>query len=97
MSEAAGITLRRLSGVAVWRMMLQLSKLAGLKEKARPHGLRHQAITDALDRTGGDVRRVQKFSRHKKVETILRYDDSRRDDAGDIARMVAAGRKPATS
>ena len=30
----------------------------------RPHGLRHASISTALDITGGDVRKVMKFSRH---------------------------------
>jgi hypothetical protein len=30
-----------------------------------------------------------KFSRHAKVETILRYDDNRLDVAGEVAGMIA--------
>jgi len=57
--------------------------------EARPHGLRHSAITCALDRTGGDIRAVQRFSRHAKPETVLAYDDNRRDLAGSTAAKVA--------
>jgi hypothetical protein len=32
---------------------------------------------------------VQRFSRHKILQTVLRYDDNRLDLAGDIARRVA--------
>jgi integrase/recombinase XerC len=59
--------------------------------KARPHGLWNAAITEALDLTGGDVRAVQRFSRHRDVRVLQRYDDSRRDLAGDVARRVAGG------
>ncbi len=42
-----------------------------------PHKLRHSAITAALDATGGDVRRVQRLSRHARLETVMVYDDNR--------------------
>jgi integrase/recombinase XerC len=51
--------------------------------------LRHAAVTAALDLTGGDIRAVQGFSRHRDVRVIERYDDSRQDLAGDVARRVA--------
>ena len=35
---------------------------------------------------------MQKISRHVKVETLLAYDDSRKDTAGELARMLAARR-----
>ncbi len=59
--------------------------------KARPHGLRHAAITEALELTSGDGRAVQRFSRHRDVRTIERYDDSRQDLAGEVAWKVAGG------
>jgi hypothetical protein len=34
------------------------------------------------------VRKVRRFSRHAKLETLLRYDDNRTDEAGAIARML---------
>lgn len=52
-----------------------------------PHGLRHTAITTALDATGGDVRSVQRFSRHRDVRVLQRYDDAR--DDGAVAALVA--------
>ena len=51
--------------------------------------LRHEAITRALDKTNGDVRTVQRFSRHADPRTLLLYDDHRLDQAGDVARLVA--------
>jgi integrase/recombinase XerC len=61
----------------------------GVGLSVRPHGLRHAAITAALDLTG-DLRAVQRFSRHKDVRTLTVYDDNRQDLGGDVARRVAA-------
>lgn len=79
----------RLTGTSIYRLVRDLGLEAGLK--VRPHGLRHAAITRALDLTNGDVRAVQRFSRHRDVRIVNRYDDNRRDLAGDVARLVAAG------
>jgi integrase/recombinase XerC len=79
----------RLTGGSVARIVNGLGRDAGLSRSVTPHGLRHQAITAALDKTGGDVRRVQRFSRHKDVRTLLRYDDRRRDDPAEVSRLVS--------
>lgn len=54
-----------------------------------PHGFRHAAITAALEATGGDVRKVRKFSGHRNVEVLLKYDDAREDVGGGIAEGLA--------
>ena len=54
-----------------------------------PHKLRHSAITAALDATNGDVRQVQKLSRHAKIETLLRYDDAREDFQGKVTNALS--------
>lgn len=77
----------RLTGAGVYAMLKNLGASVGLT--VRPHGLRHAAITSALDRTGGDVRRVQRFSRHRDVRVLNVYDDARRDMAGEVANLVA--------
>jgi len=38
-----------------------------------PHRLRHSVITAALDATEGNVRKVQKLSRHKNLNTLMVY------------------------
>lgn len=76
----------QLSYRALYDVVSRAGLLAGVK--ARPHGLRHTAITDALDKTDGDVRRAQKFSRHADVKTLMIYDDNRKDTFGEIAEMV---------
>lgn len=81
----------RLSGDAIADLVASLGREAGVG-RVRPHGLRHSAITGALD-AGADVRSVRVFSRHRKIETVLRYDDSRKDLGGEVARKVAGSRK----
>lgn len=82
---------RRITGKGLYLVIRKLGEVVGIE--VRPHGLRHAAITEALDVTGGDVRRVQKFSRHRDVRTLTTYDDNRTDMAGEVAKMVAANGK----
>lgn len=77
----------RLTGRSVARIVAELGSEVGLV--VRPHGLRHAAVTDALDATGGDVRMVQRFSRHRDLRTLTIYDDNRMDLGGEVARLVA--------
>jgi integrase/recombinase XerC len=72
----------RLSGRSVGRITNKL----GL---GNAHGLRHAAITEALELNNGDVRKVAKFSRHKNIQTLLKYDDNRRDLGGEVAKGLA--------
>lgn len=78
----------RLTGTSLARIVRGLGAAAGIAD-LHPHQLRHAAITEALDQTRGDVRAVQRFSRHADPRTLLLYDDARRDQAGDVARLVA--------
>ena len=78
-----------LTGEAVRQLVKAIAAAAGVDQVVRPHGLRHQAITEALDKTGGDVRRVARFSRHKRIETVMKYDDNRADFAGEIASLIS--------
>jgi integrase/recombinase XerC len=63
---------------------------ASVGVKARPHGLRHAAITAALDAVNGDVRKTAKFSRHRDWRMLGPYYDEWKDDAGEVAGRVAA-------
>ncbi len=82
---------RRLSGTGVYDLVRELGEAVGIR--ARPHGLRHAAITEALDR-GADVRAVQRFSRHRDLRILLVYDDNRADLGGDVARSLAEPSTP---
>ena len=77
----------RLTGGGVYAILARLGE--GIGVEVRPHGLRHAAITSALDATAGDVRRVQRFARHRDVKVTIRYDDNRADLAGAVAALVA--------
>ena len=88
--DRAGKGSGRLTGSAVYTIVRRLGAQAGLA-KVRPHGLRHTAITEALDLTNGDVRAVQRFSRHRDLRTLQRYDDCRRDLGGEVAKRLGEG------
>jgi integrase/recombinase XerC len=79
----------RLSGESVRLIMGKLGSAVKASRKVRPHGLRHTAITTALN-SGRDIRDVRKFSRHATLDMVLRYDDQRQDTAGEIAGLLAS-------
>jgi integrase/recombinase XerC len=68
-----------------------VGRITNRLELGHAHGVRHSAITKALDDSKGDVRKVAKFSRHKNIQTLLRYDDNRKDMAGEVAGDLAKG------
>ena len=77
----------RLSGSGIYHIIRsQLGARAGVS--ARPHGLRHSAITSALDAFNGDYRKTRAFSRHASLDTVRRYDDNRADHAGQVAAAL---------
>jgi integrase/recombinase XerC len=93
-NERNGEALERLGGNAVLRMVAQIGKRAGLPRKVKPHGLRHQAITKALELTGGNIPVVQRFSGHADPKTISRYNDNREDHAGRTNRQLGDDYRP---
>ncbi|MEG3900925.1 tyrosine-type recombinase/integrase [Microcoleus sp. B4-C5] len=58
------------------------------QKQMSPHRIRHSAITAALDATDGDVRKVQKLSRHKNLNTLMVYDDNRGRDQRDVTELL---------
>jgi integrase/recombinase XerC len=78
-----------MTGSGIYRRVRRLAQLASVPGRVTPHGLRHSAITTALDELGGDVRRVRAFARHSKAETTLGYDDKRRDVGGQVAEVLS--------
>jgi integrase/recombinase XerC len=78
-----------ISGSGIYHLIRdQLGNRAGIN--ARPHGLRHAAVTAALDVFGGDFRKVRAFSRHANLDAVRRYDDSRADHAAKVAAALSA-------
>jgi len=78
----------RLSGDGICKMVVRYSEKAGIKKQMSPHPIRHSAITAALDATDGDVRKVQKLSRHRNLNTLMIYDDNRGRDQQDITELL---------
>jgi integrase/recombinase XerC len=78
----------RLTGNRIYAIVRELGEMIGVK--ARPHRLRHAAISAVLVETNGNVQLAQRFSRHANLNTLLRYDDARRDDALQAAKLVSA-------
>lgn len=70
----------RLSGTGIWKMI----KGYGL---GRPHGLRHTAVTEGLAKTK-DPTKVQQFSRHKDLRTLMIYNDNQKDAGGEVAKLL---------
>lgn len=69
---------QRLTDQGVWRLV----RRHGL---GRVHGIRHASITQALENSKGDVRAAMRFSRHKDLNTLMIYDDNRKDSARKIS------------
>ncbi len=84
-----------LTGTSINRIVQTWGRRLGVHLTA--HQLRHAAITAALDATQGNVRAVARFSGHKKIETVLIYDDNRLDLGGEISRMIATAVDPSMS
>jgi len=49
---------------------------------------RKDTIAQALDETG-DVRKEKKLSRHKKIETLMIYDDNRTNVQGLLTELLS--------
>jgi integrase/recombinase XerC len=80
----------RLTDNYVYRMVRALGEKAGVR--ARPHGLRHTAITEACkaaQAAGIGLEEVLDFSRHKDVKVLMVYRDRERDVQGKLASLVA--------
>ena len=79
---------KRLSGNAIYTMVDKLCVAAGIPKKMSPHRIRHSAITAALDATDGNIRKVQKLSRHKDINTVITYDDNRNNHQDEISQLL---------
>jgi integrase/recombinase XerC len=78
----------RLSADGIHHIIAALGRRAGLSRPLAPHQLRHAAISSLAVRTGGDLPRIQRFSRHAKLETVGVYVDQARDDAAELAELL---------
>lgn len=78
----------RLTTSSVRHMLEAVGRIIGAT--IRPHGFRHRAITEALNRTNGDLRAVSAFSRHRSYDTLRIYDDDRAEQGARTAELVTA-------
>jgi len=79
---------RRLTGDGIRKIVVRLCTKAGIKKVMSPHRIRHSAITAALDATDGNVRKVQKLSRHRQLDTLMIYDDNRGKDQQEVTALL---------
>ncbi|MDJ0590007.1 MAG: tyrosine-type recombinase/integrase [Pleurocapsa sp. MO_226.B13] len=79
---------KRLGGNAIYTMVDKLCAAAGISKKMSPHRIRHSAITAALDATDGNIRKVQKLSRHKDLNTVMTYDDNRNNHQDEMSHLL---------
>ena len=79
----------RLSGEAIRRLIDELSKRAGITKKMSPHRVRHSSITTVLDKNNGNYRKTQRFSRHVKPDTVMKYDDNRQQFQKEMTDILA--------
>lgn len=81
---------KRLTATSVYRIIQALGKETG--QKVTPHGLRHTAITTAVERATEnniDLSKVLQFSRHANLATLQIYADRHADWQGRVADLVA--------
>jgi integrase/recombinase XerC len=78
----------RLTGDGIYKIVRKYCKRAGIAKPMSPHRVRHSSITAALDATDGNVRKVQKLSRHANLDTLMRYDDNRRKDQLEVSELL---------
>ena len=78
----------RLCTQGIYNIVSDRCQDAGITKVMSPHRIRHSSITAALEATGGDVRRVQKLSRHSSLNTLLIYDDNRKNHQGEVTDLL---------
>lgn len=79
----------RITGNAIYQLVRESAQTVGISKVMSPHRCRHSSITAALDATGGDVRKVQKLSRHRKLETVMIYSDAREKHQGQVTNLLS--------
>lgn len=84
----------RLTGRGLWKVVDDYGqKVLGVR--LHPHALRHTAITEGADATGGNLPMLQEFSRHRDINTVMIYVAKSRDGQGEITRRIGERLKEA--
>lgn len=79
----------RLTGDSIYKLVRGIAEQAGIQKRFSPHRCRHSAITAAASLTNGDIRKVQKFSRHAKPETVFKYLDNLQNLQGEVTDRLS--------
>jgi integrase/recombinase XerC len=82
---------RRLSGQAVWDVVLRAARTAGVG-RVIPTGIRHTAITEVVrraDKKGIRIDEIGDLTGHSKIEVLLRYRDRDRNVQKSLSTMLA--------
>jgi integrase/recombinase XerC len=79
----------KLSTRSIDRLLKRASKKAKVAKVMSPHKVRHSSITAALNASDGNVRKVQKLSRHADIRTLMIYDDNLREDQGEMSSLLS--------
>lgn len=80
---------KRLTDESIRQIVCKYCSEAGIEKQMSPHRVRHSSITAALDATDGNVRKVQKLSRHRQLDTLLIYDDNRQRVQLEISELLS--------
>jgi integrase/recombinase XerC len=80
---------KRMTGESLWKLVKTIAKRAGITKPLSPHKLRHSSITAALEATNGNVVKVQKLSRHSKIDTVMIYEDHRVNQQKEVTELLA--------
>jgi integrase/recombinase XerC len=81
----------RLVTRGVYRIIRDLGAEVGVH--VRPHGIRHTAITQAIDaaaKKGLSIDVVRHFSRHRNIHTLLIYRDELENKQAALAELVSS-------
>lgn len=78
----------RLTGDGIRKIVVKIASTAGISKTISPHRIRHSSVTAALDASDGDVRSVQKLSRHASLNTLMIYDDNRANAQAKITALL---------
>lgn len=68
----------KLSERSVRRLFADLFASVGIDASRSVHGFRHYFVTAMLTSKSFDLFEIQKFSRHKSVQTLQKYDDRKK-------------------
>lgn len=78
----------RLHTHSIYKLVQKYAVSSGIDKVMSPHRIRHSSITEALNLTNGDVRKVQKLSRHSNLNTLMIYDDNRQNLQGEVTGLL---------